>query len=129
MGRLMMRLTQDEKEILRQERETEKMMEQEEKQQQKQERGMMGEEDKAVRKAEAQYKREEKAQKKIGQKEQAGFKKAQSFIQKRIAEEEAKQVEAQVPKKRGRPPKQPKSSGASQQQSIVKFMSQQAAKR
>jgi hypothetical protein len=92
---------------------------------QEEEDAIMRAEDKSVRKAETEYKREEKAQKKIGQKEQANIKKAQSFIQQRIAEEEARQAEAQAPKRRGRPPK---ASGTSQQQSIVHFISQMAKK-
>jgi len=78
--------------------------------------------DKAERKAEAEYKREEKAQKKIGQKEQANIKKGQSFIQQRIAEEEARQVEAQAPKRRGRPPKEPSGIKAGSKESILRFM-------
>jgi hypothetical protein len=91
----------------------------------KEEEVMMREEDKQVRAAEKEYKREEKTQKKIGQKEEASFKKAQSFIQKKIAEGEKAQKEqlkqeaeyrrlieaqrkqaekeAQAPKKRVRP--------------------------
>jgi hypothetical protein len=58
MDRLLMRLMEDEKEMLRQEKETERMMKQEEKQQQKQERGMMGEEEKQTRKVMKQPKRD-----------------------------------------------------------------------
>jgi hypothetical protein len=94
---------------------------------QQEEDDMMRAEDKEVRQAEKEYNKEAKAQKKIGQKEQAGFKKAQSFIQQRIAEEEARQAESQTSKRRGRPPKEPKQDKG--QQMIAKFMSQQASKR
>ena len=90
---------------------------------QKEEDAMMEAEDKEVRQAEKKYKREEKTQQKIGQKEQANIKKGQSFIQQRIAEEEARQAkEAQVPKRRGRPPKESISPPASKQKTMVQFM-------
>jgi hypothetical protein len=58
MDRLMMLMMEDEKEMLRQEKETEKMMKQEDKAQRKQEREMMGQEEKLTRKAMKQPKKD-----------------------------------------------------------------------
>jgi len=58
MDRLMARLLEDEKEMLRQEKETERMMKQQEKQQEKSEREMMGEEEKQTRKLMRQPKKD-----------------------------------------------------------------------
>jgi len=67
-------------------------------------------------------KREEGVQAKIGKKETSNFQRTQAFLRQKIAEEEARQAEAQEPKRRGRPPKGSASSGASKEQTMLKFM-------